>query len=217
MIDGGDGHPTVYGHEVNFTVHEAIRDRSFWFISAGHGMALMVVSTMPVHLVPYLVDQNGWSPAATSLVFPAIMVMQIIGQLVGGYLGDKYPKRIVAAVAMFGHGGAFIILAFSASGLAVAGAIVLHGLAWGARGPLMMAIRADYFGRRNLGVISGWSNIITITGSIIGPVYAGFVFDTSGSYSLAFWTIGVATAISTVLFLAARRPPTPVRLGVARS
>ncbi|MEE8517620.1 MAG: MFS transporter, partial [Dehalococcoidia bacterium] len=56
---------TFVADEIDFTVKEAIRDRSFWLISIGHGMALLVVATLPVHLVPYLVDQNGWNPAAT--------------------------------------------------------------------------------------------------------------------------------------------------------
>ena len=199
--------------ETSFTVREAMRDRSFWFIAVGHGMALLVVATVPVHLVPYLVEQNGWSPAATSLVFPAIMTMQLVGQVVGGFLGDYHSKRIVAAVAMLGHGGAFVALALSSAPLAVACAVVLHGLAWGARGPLMMAIRADYFGVRNLGKIAGWSNAITLIGSVIGPLYAGVMFDLTGTYNVAFWTLGAATAVSTVFFLLARKPPTPIRQG----
>jgi MFS family permease len=199
-------------NEGDFTVREAMRDRSFWFVSLGHGMALLVTSTVPVHMVPYLVDQNAWSPAATALVFPGIMVMQIAGQITGGLLGDLYNKRFVAAGAMVGHGLAFIVLAISPSVTAVIATIVLHGFSWGARGPLMMAIRADFYGRRNLGLISGWSNSITLMGSVIGPVYAGVLFDQLGSYNVAFWTLGVATAASTVFFLAARKPPLPARL-----
>jgi MFS family permease len=75
----------------------------------------------------------------------------------------------------------------------------------------MMAIRADYFGRRNLGVIAGWSNGITIIGSVIGPVYAGVLYDRMGSYNFAFWTLGAATLVSTVFFIAARKPPLPKR------
>jgi MFS family permease len=139
------------------------------------------------------------------------MVMQIIGQVGGGIFGDLYSRRMVAAAAMLGHGAAFIILAFSAAPLAVGVSVALHGISWGARGPQMMAIRADYFGRRNLGLIAGWSNAITVIGSVIGPVYAGVMFDWQGDYTVAFWTIGLATAFSTVLFLAARKPPPPAR------
>ena len=197
---------------VEFTLGEAVRDRSFWLISIGHGMALLAVGTIPTHLVPHLVERNGWEVGVAGLMFPAIMVMQIIGQLVGGgYLGDRYSKRLIATIAMLGHGGAMIVLAFATTPAALAAVAVLHGLAWGSRGPLMMAIRADYFGSRHLGIIAGWSSAITMSGSIIGPVYAGTMHDRFGDYTIAFWTLGAATIVSALFFLLARQPPAPAR------
>ena len=203
--------------EVDFTVREAVRDRSFWLISIGHGMALLVVGTVPVHLVPHLMERNGWDAAVAALIFPAIMVMQIAGHIGGGILGDRYSKRMIASISMLGHGSALILLAFVTTPMALVAAAVLHGLAWGTRGPLMMSIRADYFGRRNLGIISGWSSVLTMTGSVIGPVYAGMMHDAFGDYTTAFWTLGAATVVSTLFFVLARRPPAPARLGGAAS
>ncbi len=199
------------GTDYDFTVREAMRDRSFWLISMGHGWALLVVGTVPVHLVPHLVERNDWSVAQASLILPGLMVSQIVGQVSGGIMGDIYPKRLLAAAAMLGHGAGIIVVAFSTSIPAVVVAIALHGVAWGMRGPLMMSIRADYFGTRRLGQIAGWSNTITAAGSILGPVYAGIMYDAQGSYTLAFWTLGAATAAGAFFFLLARRPPTPAR------
>ena len=196
---------------VDFTLAEALRDRSFWFVAMGHGMALLVVATIPAHVVPHLVERNGWDTAVAALIFPGIMVMQIIGQFAGGYLGDRYSKPVVAAAGTLGHGVALTILAFDTSIVSVLIAISLHGLGWGSRGPLMMAIRADYFGRTNLGVIAGWSNVVTMGGSLVGPVYAGMMYDARGDYTVAFWTIGVVTIVSALLFLSARQPPAPGR------
>ncbi|MEX2431284.1 MAG: MFS transporter [Dehalococcoidia bacterium] len=212
LANGGGGKPQAAMAEADFTVREALRDRAFWLVTLGHGTALLVVATMPVHLVPYLQDESGWSLTALAFVFPALMVMQITGQIGGGILGDRYSKRLIAAIAMFGHGSAMIILAFSAQPAAVAAAIALHGLAWGARGPLMMAIRADYFGRSSLGMIAGWSNTITMGGSIVGPILAGTMYDSFGSYQVPFLTIGMITTVSTVFFMMARKPPAPKRL-----
>ncbi|MEX2598592.1 MAG: MFS transporter [Dehalococcoidia bacterium] len=209
----GEEPDTSQGKQPNadgdFTVRQALRTPAFWFVTLGHGTALLVVATIPVHLTPHLVDENNWSTAAVALVFPGLMVMQITGQLSGGVLGDLYSKRLIAAFAMLGHSSAMIILAFSAHPVAVAAALVLHGLGWGARGPLMMSIRAEYFGRRNLGMIAGWSNTITMTGSIIGPIVAGVMYDAFGSYTVPFLTIGLATGASTVFFIMARKPRTP--------
>ena len=210
-VETADGKQRI-SEDADFTVREAMRDRSFWFITLGHGMALLVVTTIPVHLTPYLVDDSGWSITAAAFVFTGIMVMQITGQIGGGILGDLFSKRIVAGIAMFGHSGAMILLAFTAAPWAVAAAVVMHGLGWGSRGPLMMAIRADYFGRRNLGSIAGWSNVLTMAGSLIGPILAGVLYDALGSYQVPFLIIGIATGVSALFFLAARKPPVPQRV-----
>jgi MFS family permease len=46
---------------------------------------------------------------------------------------------------------------------------VLHGVAWGSRGPLMAAIRADYFGGTNFGTIMGTASLIASIGTTAGP------------------------------------------------
>jgi MFS family permease len=206
------GAPPVRGAETDFRVGEAMRDRAFWFIAAGHGMALLVVAAVPAHIVPHLMERNSWSAGTASLVFPGIMVGQVAGQLAGAALGDRLSKRMLAAGAMLGHGGAMLLLAYATSVPAVVAVTLLHGVAWGMRGPLMMAIRADYYGRRYLGTISGWASSLTMGGSIVGPVLAGVFHDRYGDYTLAFAIIGVATLVSTVLFVAARRPPAPARV-----
>src|SRR2546430_3753570 len=49
---------------------------------------------------------------------------------------------------------------------------ILHGIAWGLRGPFMQAIRADYFGRSAIGMILGLSFLIIVIGQIGGPPIA---------------------------------------------
>ena len=44
-----------------------------------------------------------------------------------------------------------------------------HGLAWGTRGPLMMAIRADFYRRRHFGKIAGYSNVMVCSDPSSAP------------------------------------------------
>ena len=209
VIGAQDSKANTPGEDTDLTVRQAVRDRSFWLISIGHGWALLVVGTIAVHLIPHLVEQNNWDVAQAALVFPGLMVAQITGQISGGIIGDLYSKRFVAAGAMIGHGLGIFLIAFDTSLPTIIAAIALHGVSWGMRGPLMMAIRADYFGRKHLGQIAGWSNTITAGGSIIGPIYAGVLYDYFGSYTFAFSTLGITTALGTLFFLLARKPPVP--------
>ena len=204
------------GTDYDFTLREAMRDRSFWLVSSGHGIALLVVATIPLHLVAHLKD-NGWDPVQAALLFPGLMVAQLIGQVSGGLMGDRHSKRLLAGLAMLGTRHGISLLAMSTSLPVVVLAILLHGVAWGMRGPLMMALRADYFGLRQLGKIAGWSNTITAGGSIIGPVYAGNMANAQGDYTFAFFSLGAVVIVGSLTFFLARRPPLPARARAAQA
>jgi MFS family permease len=88
---------------------------------------------------------------------------------------------------------------------------VLHGLAWGWRGPQMAAIRADYFGRSSFGKILGVSNLLIIVGTIAGPLIAGYMYDRTGNYQLGFDILAAIAALGSIAFVLAKRPPPPAR------
>ena len=206
---------TAVDSELHFTVGEAIRDRSFWYVSLGHGAAMMAVFAVLVHLVPHLVEGLGWSKTSAQAVLTLVTVTSIVGQVGGGYIGDRYSKARLAAVCMLMHAVALVILAYASSAPVVVFAALLHGVAWGTRGPLMMAIRADFYGRRYFGQIAGYSNVLVMLGPLIGPSFAGWMSDTYGDYSGAFLTVGIVVGIGSLLFLASRKPPIPARLKAA--
>ena len=193
----------------DFTVAEALRDRSFWLVSIGHGMALLVVFTVMVHLVPHLVQGLGWSETAAQSMFTVVTATSVIGQVIGGFLGDRYSKTKVAGVCMLGHFSAMMMLAFSASAILVVLAAMLHGLSWGVRGPLMMAIRADFYGRSHFATIAGFSTVVVMVGPLLGPSFAGAMSDAFGNYTSAFLVLGLLTGAGSIFFFMARQPPSP--------
>jgi MFS transporter, OFA family, oxalate/formate antiporter len=83
---------------------------------------------------------------------------------------------------------------------------VLHGLGWGMRGPLMSAIRADYFGSAAFGRITGMSSMVVMFGMMGGPIVAGVLADRTGSYVLGFSVLAALAAVGSLFFLLARRP-----------
>jgi MFS family permease len=65
---------------------------------------------------------------------------------------------------------------------------------------------ADYYGRLHLGSIRGLTLPAQIGGQAIGPVLAGFMFDTTGSYRTPFVILGFAAAACALMVLAAVPP-----------
>ncbi|MGI9604775.1 MAG: MFS transporter, partial [Acidimicrobiales bacterium] len=196
-------------NDVHFTAQAAMRTRAFWMISMGHGSALIVVSAGIAHLALYLTEDRGFDAREAALIAGAIPVFQFLGTGLGGFLGDRVNKRIIVGVAMCFHAAGLLLMTWVESFVTIGAFVVLHGLAWGARGPLMQAIRADYFGSTYFAQIMGWSSIIVTLGVLVGPLLAGILADSSGNYRLGFTIIALLALAGNVFWALATPPPAP--------
>ncbi|MEL6981974.1 MAG: MFS transporter [Actinomycetota bacterium] len=197
--------------DVHFTARDAVRTRAFWMISLGHGTALLVVGAVIAHLALYLTTEQGFTLQEASFVGGAMPLMQFVGQLAGGVLGDRMNKRILASGAMIGHMVGLLLLTYATSNWMIWLFVPLHGLAWGIRGPLMQALRADYFGSTSFAQIMGISSLIVMMGMMGGPLVAGILADQTGSYQLGFTVLAIMAGLGMMFFILASppRPPTP--------
>lgn len=193
----------------DFTLREAMRTRAFWLVGLGHASALFVVSALNVHLISHLTVGLGYPLGFATSLSLLLPLMFLIGTVAGGPLGDRFEKRWVMVVCMFMHGTAILLLAYAWNLPMVIIFAVMHGLAWGVRGPQMAAIRADYFGRSSFGTILGVSNAIIIIGTISGPVIAGYVYDVTGSYRIGFEILSAFAILGSGFFILGRAPQRP--------
>lgn len=195
--------------DINFTWRQAIATPAFWFLSLGHAFALLSVSSVMVHIVPHLKEALSFSLLQAGAVISVLTAFQIAGQLIGGYLGDRYDKRWICIICMIGHTSALLLLAFATGWFMVIAFAVLHGLSWGARGPMMVALRADYFGTTAFGTIMGISSLIVMFGMAGGPIVGGLLADHFGNYVIAFSSLGMTTLLGAFCFFFARQPRSP--------
>ena len=190
----------------DFTAKEAIKTRAFWFMALGHGTSLLIVGAVMVHLVLYVNGQLGYSLTVAGLIVSLMTAMQIVGLTCTGFLGDRIDKRIIVITCMGLHAAGMLLLAYAQNIWMVVGFAALHGIAWGTRGPLMQAIRADYCGATHFGSIMGWSSLIVMLGMAIGPIYAGYMADRTGNYQAGFTTLAIAAVFGAIFFLLAKHP-----------
>lgn len=201
---------TTVRSQVEFTAKEALRTRAFWFISLGHSSALFIVSAVTVHLVLLLVEDHGYSLAGAASVVALMTAMSMVGQLSGGFIGDRFNKRKVLVICMLGHAVALLAVANGSSFLLVAFFAIVHGLCWGTRGPILHSLRADYFGRKSFGTVLGFSSMVIMIGQIIGPIMVGSIADRTGNYQLSFTLVAIYAAVSSIFFVFATRPTPPL-------
>ena len=190
----------------SFTPAQALRTRAFWLLGLGHAFALLVVTAVNVHAISHMKEGLGYTLPQASFVITLMTISQGCGVLLGAAMGDRWNKRHVAAGCMLAHALGLLMLTWAMHPLMLGAFAVLHGMAWGLRGPFMQALRADYFGLAAIGMILGLSAIIISLGQVAGPLIAGAFADATGNYRAGFTLLALVAASGSVLFLLARKP-----------
>jgi sugar phosphate permease len=193
----------------DFTAREALRTPAFWLLSLGHGFALFVVHTVLVHAITHLKEGLGYSIATAAMVMALVTAFQIVGVMVGWAIGDRFDKRRISAACMLAHAAGLLLLTYAFHMWMLVAFAVLHGTAWGLRGPFMQAIRADYFGRAAIGMILGLSYMIIIIGQMGGPLIAGAFADAHGNYRTGFTLLAILAGLGSFFFILAKKPVRP--------
>ena len=159
-----------------------------------------------VHLVPHLTEGLGYSLTIAGGVVAFMTACHICGQLIGGYFGDRLNKRLICAGCLLVHAVGLLLIAYAANVVMVIAFVLLYGTGMGIRGPLAVALRADYFGPKAFGTILGVSMSIAMIGMSIGPLVAAFTADVYGSYEIGFTVLAAGAAVGAVCFFAAKPP-----------
>ena len=97
----------------DFTWKEALQTPAFWIISVCHALALVAISATGVHQVAYMENDLGLSGARAALVVVVLSTVMMLCQPMGGFLGDRYSKKHIAALCLLGHGAAMVLLAMA--------------------------------------------------------------------------------------------------------
>ncbi len=205
LVPRAERHATTEG----WTLKQAMRTPHFWllvlvYIFTGLGSFLVAL-----HQLAFAVD-IGFDKLYAASVLGMGAFLSLPGVIVTGTVSD-YIGRELSAVLTYGTS-----IIGVACGLLITSPddhllLWLHacffGLTWGARGPAITAKTADLFPGPNLGTILGVISIGTGLGAAGGSWAAGFVFDMTGSYRVAFWLSILSYAGGSVAFWALRRPP----------
>lgn len=189
-----------------FTAREAMRTHAFWYLALGHGFALLTVTAVNVHAISHMKEGLGYTLAQASLVIMLMTVAQAGGLLLGALVGDRWEKRYMAAACMVAHMAGLLMLTYAVHPAMLGAFAVLHGVAWGLRGPFMQAMRADYFGLQAIGMIMGLSAFVIAIGQVLGPMVAGMFADATGNYRMGFTLLALVAGSGSLLFLAAKKP-----------
>jgi len=187
------------------TIGQALREKSFWLISIGSMLWLWAYTIGLTHQVAFAVDMGIDRVAAAGAV-SMLCAFSIPGRLGFGKLGDIMDKRYVMMMAASLQVIAFVILLKTTNLTMLYIYSCLMGVGVGGLTPILPGLLADYFGGSHFGTIYGAAGMVNTLGIMIGPVYGGWIFDSTGSYSLAFLSGIIVTSLAVILvYLAPKR------------
>ena len=192
-----------------WTLAEAMHTPHFWLLFAVYlftGLGSFFVS---LHQLAFAID-IGFDRIYAAGVLGMGALLAVFGTIVTGTLSD-YVGREVSAIMAYGFSIVGVVCALLITSPDQHLLLWLHacffGLTWGARGPAITAKTADLFPGAQLGAILGVITIGSGLGAAIGSWGAGWIFDATGSYRVAFSLSIAAYLCGIVAFWALRRPP----------
>lgn len=165
-------------------------------IYAFFGATYVVYATF---IVTSLVDERGFGEGSAGTFWAVVGALSIFsGPLFGG-LSDRLGRKItiIAVYALFTVSYALAAAAHAAVLLYVS--IGIFGLAVWSIPTIMSAAVGDYMGPQNAVRAFGFITLFFGAGQIAGPALAGFLADSFGSFSPAFYLCAFLTACGAVL------------------
>ncbi len=191
----------------DFAQGEIIKTSSFWTIwlafmfSAGTG--LMVIGS----LKDFAINQGGLDATTATAALGLLALFNGLGRVVWGTVAGKIgPKISFVVMALLQAGMMFLLLGMGSAPGTLTIAACWVGFNFGGNFAIFPLLTADFFGVKNLGANYGVVFTAYGIGGIVGPLLAGMIWDTLGSYQWAFIPAGAACLFAMLLGLLLKAP-----------
>ncbi len=176
--------------EVNWTLAQAKKTVAFWVTCAAMSSVAMLNTGLYFHIFSIFED-SGLSSSVAATVFVPIAATSAGFQLITGFLiGRIHPRFLLAAALLIES-----VVLVSATHLDSVTDAYLFGIGWGVQSGIEMLVMgvvfANYYGRRHLGAIAGFSSTLLVAASALGPMPFGIARDLMGGYGPVLTTLAI--------------------------
>ena len=172
--------------ERGYSLGGAARNRRFWTILVAHMAGCFSMMSIMLHIVPHVTDMGIPSTVAAGIL-SAIGGVSMAGRFVVGNAIDRIGNKNCMICC-------FVLLMATLLWLQTAAELwmfyvfaAVYGFTHGGFFTVISPIMAEYFGLRSHGLLFGFAVFAGTVGGFLGPIFTGYIFDVTESYSLAFW------------------------------
>ncbi len=185
------------------TFQETIHTRQFWMICAIYFCYGFFLQTIMVHIAPHATEL-GNSPISAANILAIIGGLGIMGRITMGSASDRVGTRSSLVLAFVLSSVVLLLLQLADELWMLYLFAVIFGFAYGGLSAMHSLMIAELFGLSSLGIIMGGTTFIFTIGGAIGPLLAGYIFDITGNYYVAFWVCAILSIVGFILVLLLR-------------
>ena len=187
----------------SLSLPKALRTVQLWTICLLNLFLVFCLMIIMLHIVPHARD-TGIPPMKAAGILSTIGAVSMLGRFVSGMVIDRQGSKTVMVFC-------FILLLAGLGWLQVAHEVwmlylfaAVYGLAHGGFFTAISPLVAEWFGIHSHGALFGIVVFFGTTGGALGPLFAGHLFDQSGSYQSTFQMITAMAVIAMVLLISLR-------------
>jgi len=186
----------------SWTLRQALRTTQFWLLVAAMTVVVFSQTAINLHAVASFQDRGIADAFAGVFVF-IFAGVAALSAYAWGSLMDRFHVRWVTLGATALMASAMLVIIFADNLFLALTFSVLFGLGVGGWTVAQVVLWANYFGRAHLGAIRGFAQLAAGPIGAMGPLMAGFLYDETGDYTIAFkWFFGTMAIVALALIFA---------------
>ena len=189
----------------DYLFKEAVTTLPFILLLSIFTALVFGLSIVTIHLVAH-VEDVGFSPVPAALVLTLIGGSGILGRIIIGGTADRHNPKILLPASLMLQAFLLFSLMWTDTLQGFYLIAVLYGLGYGGTLPLVIKMNTDFFGLSSSGTIFGALVFGATSAGAIGAPFAGYVYDKTGDYSVAFLTGSIVIFTGALLSLTIKPP-----------
>jgi len=183
----------------------ALRTPAFWLFATGTALYGLVAAGIGLFNESILAER-GFGPDVYYQTLVVTAITALAGNGLGGWLAGRVPLLTLLSISLGVLASGVLALPFVATLAHVMGWAVAMGLGGGLIMVLFFSVWPRVFGRRDLGVIQGTAQALTVLASAIGPLLLAWCLDWTGSYRTIFFLLAGVIAGTALASTVVRLP-----------
>ena len=198
MPDGARTEPGQVGDISGTPLNEAVRTKFFRAVAIGYIFALGAQVGGALQLVKLVEERTDRSTATLATII--LSSMSIISRFVAGRIIPRVDMTKFTVGLAIVQGLSLASMALNESRIGLLLSIALFGITIGNMVMMQSLLIAERFGVRDYPRIAARSGLISFSGTALGPLLLGWLYDVAGGYRSSYLAAAACSLIGATMF-----------------